>query len=197
MDTQIHDKAAGHNHSERMDAQDGHRQSGDTMAARLPEVVPALRSGGVVRVIATYGGACCAIAFLNKEADAIPPPCSPVSEAQQRATRSDNVRSAARRPRGHKHRLCNRTAGSKSLRRYKLFLRSRYGYACGDHEKSAIRSGHGTARDGRLEDRSRILLVRRRSLRERSSVELKQMIVEIVSPSFFAEDWPQRGKERS
>lgn len=66
------------------------------------------------------------------------------------------------------------------VRRYKLFLRSRYGYACGDHEKSAIRSGHGTARDGRLEDRSRILLVRRQSLRERSSVELKQMIVEIV-----------------
>jgi hypothetical protein len=77
MTTQTHNDSPRTNESGAIDAASTHRSTEDTMAARLPEVVRVLRNGGVVRVVATYGGAFCAMAFLNKEADAIQPPCSP------------------------------------------------------------------------------------------------------------------------
>lgn len=77
MTTQTHNNSPLTDHSGVIDAASTHRPTGDTMAARLPEVGRALRTEGIVRVVATYGGAFCAMAFLTKEADAIQPPCSP------------------------------------------------------------------------------------------------------------------------
>jgi hypothetical protein len=77
MTTQTHNNSPRSDHSDVIGAASSHYAPGDTMAARLPDVVRTLRNGGVVRVVATYGGAFCGMAFLNKEADAIHPPCWP------------------------------------------------------------------------------------------------------------------------
>jgi hypothetical protein len=79
MNTQTHNNSSRSNHSDVLRAVSTHRPSDDTMSARLPATVRVLRDAGVVRVIVTYGGALCAVAFLNKEADAINPPCSPAT----------------------------------------------------------------------------------------------------------------------
>lgn len=77
MTIHTHDQSQRQNHSDVIDAASAQRPNGDTMAVRLPEVVRTLRTAGVVRVVTTYAGALCAMAFLNKEAETIHPPCSP------------------------------------------------------------------------------------------------------------------------
>jgi len=48
--------------------------SRDTMAARLPEATRALRSVGVVRVVASYDTPMCVVSFLDRNGNGMMPP---------------------------------------------------------------------------------------------------------------------------